>query len=73
MSLYDNQKPNICDGCGQITVITHFHTKRDHWVALCRACQTAVTSMAISSASEPKIKSIIDGLKAKHGQDNINP
>lgn len=71
MSLCENQRPNICDGCGKRTTIVHFHTKKDDWIALCRECQQSITSMLFSTATEKRLKSIIDGLKAKHGQDNI--
>ncbi len=72
MNLYENQKPNICDSCGSKTTINHFHTKKDHWIALCRDCQSSIVSMVFATASENKLISFISVLKARHGQNNLD-
>ena len=73
MILTHEQVPNICDGCGKRTTIVHFHTRTDEWVALCCDCQEAVTSLIFSTATSNRLASIMNGLREKHGQDNLHP
>jgi len=72
MILQHKTQPNICDVCGKKDVIAHFHTVTDEWISLCYECQKSVTSIFFSTSPEKRLKSIMNGLKDKHGQTDIH-
>lgn len=67
MILSHEQLPNICDGCGKIKTLIHFHTKTDEWIALCRDCQAEVTSIVFLTSKEERLAKIITQLRCKNG------
>ena len=65
--IFENQVPNICDGCGERVTIVHFKTKTGEWASLCVKCQQKVNALFFASATDRQIIKMVEGLKQKDG------